>query len=111
MNERSFAKSRARRRGPGRPRADETAEHREKILRAAEGLFSKRGFHGTGLREVATSAGVSLGNIYNHFPTKELLFDAVLQKLEKVYLDPTQPLPRALTEIEFPGELEKLGHA
>jgi len=86
-------------------------EHREQILRAAETLFSTKGFHGTGLREVADTAGVSLGNIYNHFPTKEALFEALLAELEKQYLDPSTPLIRALAEIEFPAQLEKLGHA
>src|SRR5436853_3681360 len=92
-------------------RAATEAESREKILRAAERLFSTKGFHGTGLRDVADDAGVSVGNIYNHFATKEELFDSLLQELEAVYLDPTQPLPRALAEVAFPGEIEKLGEA
>ena len=86
-------------------------EHRAKILRAAEKLFSTHGFHGTGLREIADAADVSLGNIYNHFPTKEALFEALLAELEKQYLDPSTPLVRALVELDFPDGLEKLGHA
>jgi AcrR family transcriptional regulator len=91
--------------------AEPSPEHREKILKAAEQLFSRQGFHGTGLREIADKAGVSLGNIYNHFETKEALFEALLADLEKLYLDPTQPLPQALTTIAFPEEIEKLGTA
>lgn len=86
-------------------------DHRDKILRAAEALFSKQGFHGTGLRDIADRAEVSVGNIYNHFATKEALFEALLGQLEKEYLDPSTPLARALMDVEFPAELEKLGHA
>jgi len=109
VNKRSFSEKTVAEKTGRRAAAE--AESREKILRATERLFSTRGFHGTGLREVADDAGVSVGNIYNHFATKEELFDSLLQELEKAYLDPTQPLPRALAEIAFPGELEKLGEA
>jgi AcrR family transcriptional regulator len=108
VNKRSFSTGVAEKSGK---RASAEAEHRSKILAAAERLFSTRGFHGTGLRDVAEEAGVSVGNIYNHFATKEELFDSLLQQLEKAYLDPTQPLPRALAEVAFPGEIEKLGEA
>lgn len=116
VNKRSFSSApekpeSAEKAAKGGRRAAAEAESREKILRAAEGLFSTKGFHGTGLRDVANGAGVSVGNIYNHFATKEELFDSLLQELEALYLDPTQPLPRALATIGFPNELERLGEA
>lgn len=40
------------------------------ILDAAMGLFIEKGFHQTGMRDVARAAGVSLGNLYNHFSGK-----------------------------------------
>lgn len=48
-----------------------TAERRLQILGAAITCFIKQGYHPTGMREVATQAGVSLGNVYNHFAGKE----------------------------------------
>jgi AcrR family transcriptional regulator len=127
MNKRSFSTKKSTRaervggktvietatRTPRAPRRAKTdnAEHRGKILEAAEALFSTQGFHGTGLREIADRAGVSLGNIYNHFATKEALFEALMADLEKQYLDPSAPLASALMTISFPGELEKLGEA
>jgi AcrR family transcriptional regulator len=122
MNKRSFTtqttttKPAAKTTPAAKPRARKSAEaespeNRDKILRAAEALFSTKGFNGTGLREVAEKAGVSLGNIYNHFADKKALFEALLETLEKQYLDPSQPLPKALAEIDFPDGLEKLGHA
>lgn len=85
--------------------------HRDRILTAAEQLFSTQGFHGTGLREIADRAEVSLGNIYNHFETKEALFEALMKTLEERYLAPDQPLVKALMEVDFPENLERLGHA
>ncbi len=51
---------------------------RSRVLEAAHALFLTRGFHGTSMREIATRAGVAVGGIYNHYPSKEALFGAVL---------------------------------
>ena len=48
-----------------------TAERRLQILEAAVHCFIKQGYHQTGMRDVAAQAGVSLGNVYNHFAGKE----------------------------------------
>jgi AcrR family transcriptional regulator len=93
------------------PAVDAADEHRQRILDAAEALFSTQGFHGTGLRGIADRAGVSLGNIYNHFETKTALFEALMETLEARYFDPNEPLPRALLEVDFPENLELLGTA
>lgn len=46
------------------------AKRRRKILEAAVMCFLENGYHQTGVRDIATRAGVSLGNLYNHFPSK-----------------------------------------
>lgn len=46
------------------------AARRRKILEAAVLCFLENGYHQTGVRDIATKAGVSLGNLYNHFPGK-----------------------------------------
>jgi len=51
---------------------------KDKIVNSARSLFSRQGFSATGLRHIAEKAGVSLGNIYNHFRNKDELFEAVL---------------------------------
>jgi len=52
---------------------------RTEIVQAAYRLFIQQGYHGTSVRQVAQSAGIALGSIYNHFPGKEDLFVAVLE--------------------------------
>jgi AcrR family transcriptional regulator len=45
-----------------------------KIERAALQLFTRKGFHGTTVREIAKKAGVSMGKLYIYYDTKEDIF-------------------------------------
>src|ERR1700753_3504659 len=58
-----------------RPRAD-AVRNRERVLAAAKAVFSKGGADAS-LEAVATRAGVGIGSLYRHFPTREALFEAV----------------------------------
>lgn len=51
---------------------------RETIIRTAHQLFLSQGFAATSMRAIAGQAGVAVGGIYNHFATKEDLFEAVM---------------------------------
>ena len=46
-------------------------------MTAALALFAERGYHGTCVPDIAQRAGVAVGTIYRHFPTKEALVNAV----------------------------------
>lgn len=48
------------------------------IIQAAHRLFLNHGYHGTSMRQIAAEAGIALSGIYNHFPSKEDIFMAVL---------------------------------
>ena len=90
-------------------RTPQGAQTAERILDAAELLFSERGFEATGLREVAQAAGIRAPSLYNHFPNKEALYAAVLERafrpllalLEAFQLqgEPAYRDPRLLEEI------------
>jgi len=58
-------------------------QNQRKIEAAALRLFTRQGFHGTSVREIADAAGISLGNIYNYYQTKEELFGSVVQRYER----------------------------
>lgn len=45
-------------------------ERRLHILSAAIECIVEKGFHNTGMRDIAKRADVSIGNLYNHFPGK-----------------------------------------
>ena len=61
-----------------RPRAD-AVRNRERVLEAAKAVFSEGGAE-TGLEAVARRAGVGIGTLYRHFPTREALFEAVYRR-------------------------------
>ena len=48
------------------------------IETAAMQLFLKQGYHATSMRQIAENAGLALGGIYNHFSSKEEIFEAII---------------------------------
>src|ERR1700674_3711680 len=58
-----------------KPRAD-AIRNRERVLEAAKAVFSAGGPEAS-LEAVARTAGVGIGTLYRHFPTREALFEAV----------------------------------
>jgi AcrR family transcriptional regulator len=56
---------------------------RDRILDAAYELFSKRGIRAVGTEEVLAKAGVAKSTLYRHFPAKEELVLAFLQRREQ----------------------------
>jgi TetR/AcrR family transcriptional regulator, transcriptional repressor for nem operon len=53
---------------------------RERILRAAAGLFALKGFHDTKLKEVLCSSKVTTGAFFHHFENKDDLGFAVIDR-------------------------------
>ena len=76
------ARSRSRaRRSPDAALRLPARDRRAQILDAALEVFSEKGFHGTRTRELAKRAGVSEALVFSHFPTKEALIRAILDRL------------------------------
>lgn len=63
-----------------RGRPTDTGKH-DAILEHARRMFTRLGFDGTSMDELAQHAGVSKATIYNHFASKEALFDATFERL------------------------------
>lgn len=61
-----------------RPKNADGQRTRQSILDAALHLFGERGFFGTTLRDVASAVGVRESALYNYFPSKEALFQALI---------------------------------
>ena len=54
---------------------------RAEILAAAKRLFLSQGFNGTSMRAIAREAGGrAVAGLYNHFPTKEAIFRALIEE-------------------------------
>jgi len=58
---------------------DRIEENQRRIMAAALKLFTKQGFHGTNIREIAEKVGVSTGAIYTYFPSKEAIFEGLVR--------------------------------
>lgn len=63
-----------------RTKAEQRAQSLEQILDAAEYLFSKNGFHGVTLRDVAARVGIHTTLLHYYFKDKANLFDAVFAR-------------------------------
>ncbi|TMA61457.1 MAG: TetR/AcrR family transcriptional regulator [Deltaproteobacteria bacterium] len=80
-NERSFGYPRTvRAKAPSRPEASPAVPTREAILDAAERLFSARGVDGVAVRDLAREMSLTPSSLYNHFPGKQALYEAVLER-------------------------------
>jgi AcrR family transcriptional regulator len=62
-------------------------DSRSKILQSATRLFGRRGFHGTTIEDVTRESGISRGALYWHYKSKSELLGAVVERLQKEYLD------------------------
>jgi AcrR family transcriptional regulator len=59
-------------------------ERRLSILNAAKPLFSKNGFNGTSIRQIAKAANVSEALLYKHFPSKEAMYKEILNYASEI---------------------------
>jgi AcrR family transcriptional regulator len=80
-------------------------EKRSRIEDAAKELFITRGFHATSMRDIATGAGTSLGNLYNYYRTKEDILESIIFKYQKII---DARLRTIFDEVEEPFEPENL---
>lgn len=85
-------------RAPRKPRAD-AVRNRERVLEAAKAVFSEGGAE-TGLEAVARRAGVGIGTLYRHFPTREALYEAVYRREVEHLAGLAQELAASLAPLE-----------
>lgn len=60
---------------------------RNDIITAARDLFSRKGYHGTTMPDIARAAGISTGLIYYIFPSKEEILLACCEDAVTIYRD------------------------
>jgi AcrR family transcriptional regulator len=83
---------------PAKPLRADARRNRARLLEVAEEVFAERG-PGASTEEIARRAGVGVGTVFRHFPTKEALLEAVfLGRLARL-----GEQARALASTEEPG--------
>jgi AcrR family transcriptional regulator len=75
-----------------RPKRADARRNYEKVLAAAREAFAEGG-ESTALEEIARRAGVGIGTLYRHFPSRQAL-------LEALYADEVEELCRSATALE-----------
>ena len=75
-----------------RPKRADARRNYEKVLAAAREAFAEGG-EATALEEIARRAGVGIGTLYRHFPTRQAL-------LEAVYVDEVEEVCRSAAELD-----------
>ena len=56
------------------------SDRRAEILAAAQRCFVRSGFHQTSMQEICAEAGMSPGNLYRYFPSKESLIAGIAER-------------------------------
>jgi AcrR family transcriptional regulator len=81
-----------------KPRVD-AVRNRERLLEAAKAVFSAGGAQ-TSLEAVAQEAGVGIGTLYRHFPTREALFEAVYRREVQQLADLAEQLKQQAKPVD-----------
>ena len=74
-----------------RPKRADARRNYDKLVAAARATFAETGTSAP-LEEIAQRAGVGIGTLYRHFPTRQAL-------LEAVYVDEVEAMARAADEL------------
>jgi AcrR family transcriptional regulator len=85
-------------RGQRKPRAD-AARNRKRVLEAAKAVFSQGGAEAS-LEAVAKRAGVGIGTLYRHFPTREALYEAVYRREVEQLVELAEALKAEAAPVE-----------
>ena len=80
------------------PLLDTTSETKERLLMSSTILFAKRGYAAVSIRDIAQANGIKPASIYNHFKSKEALWAATLEHLEKLNLLYFEHLEEAVSQ-------------
>ncbi len=87
----------------------DTSAKRATILEGAVRVFTKNGFDASSMDRIAEVAGVSKRTVYNHFPSKEILFQAIVADFLK-QRDEIKPV-RYAPDVSLEEQLKEFAKA
>ena len=65
---------------------------KQKILDKALALFSSRGYDAVSVGEIAQAVGIKAPSLYNYFPSKQAIFDALVESVAAQYTRDTDQI-------------------
>lgn len=84
---------------------------KEKIEQVALDLFVRQGYAATTTRQIAEGAGLTAGALYVHYPGKEALFAALVERYQRELAGGGDAIRRVLERTTFPDDLDELALA
>jgi len=92
-------------------------QRRAQVLEAAARCFNREGFHGASVASIAAEAGLSVGQIYRHFPSKEAVIAAIVEDgmsdwarhMEDLKAQAGDPVDHAIAVVAY--HVRKMGDA
>lgn len=88
------------------PRTKRGERTRLKIIRAAEKVFGERGYYEARISEITRQSGVALGTFYLYFSSKEEIFRALIETLNR---DLRHTLAEGTRDLKTRAEVEAEG--
>ncbi|MDR1051706.1 MAG: TetR/AcrR family transcriptional regulator [Deltaproteobacteria bacterium] len=87
------------------PLFEDSSKTKDMIVVESTVLFAKKGFDAVSIRDIAAVIGIKPSSLYNHFESKEALFDAVIKHAEDLYLLYFQHLDNMMTKASTFSEI------
>lgn len=94
-----------------RRRTKPAAERRREILDAALGLFRDKGFTETTVQDIADAAGVAIGTVYIHYPSKERILGALHESFHLALAETMAEAAGEILESQARGQAVDLAAA
>lgn len=88
------AKKKSARRGRPPGRSSRGEKVRDLLFATATRLIAERGYERTTLRTIAAEAGVSVGNVYHYFPSKQAVVLHLYDTLSGQYAERAEEMPQ-----------------
>lgn len=73
---------------------------RQRILDKALELFSERGYDSVSVGEIAKAVGIKAPSLYNHFPGKQAIFDAIIESTAVRYEEDTDRIDIHVQDVQ-----------
>ena len=80
------------------------SDNKEKIFDVSINLFSEYGYDGVSIRQIAKEVGIRESSIYNHFPSKESILDAILKYYIEQMMSEDIPIDKASENLDISFE-------
>lgn len=92
------------------PVPDRAQRRREEILRAAERVFATKGYHATGIADIAAILGIGHGTFYRYFKNKHDIATSVLEHVVARMAEPgLSEDPEAANDLAtYRGQTERI---